>query len=103
MLWIWWGYGAGSFFYNHGSLKDIYDDFKKDLLLNIISVRGPYILLLMAKEKYPEIDFRKRYVSNCDVCEEISSNLLLRNAINSMLNEIVANLKNSGLANREEN
>lgn len=77
---------------NNMSLNEINNRFKQDLLLNIIAVRGPYILLLMIQEKYPEIEFRKEYVSNCDICEEISSNLPLRNALKNLMYEILVEI-----------
>jgi hypothetical protein len=73
-------------------LNEIYNDFKKDLLLNIIAVKGPYVLLLMAQEKNPKVEFRKQYVSNCDICQEISTNIPLRNALQSLLKDIAVKL-----------
>ena len=70
------------------SINQIHNRFKRNLLLNIISVRGPYILLLMVKEKYPEIEFRERYVSNCDVCEELFSNSALNKALRNLIDEL---------------
>ncbi|TJX12834.1 radical SAM protein [Tissierella creatinini] len=70
------------------SMNEIHNRFKRNLLLNIISVRGPYILLLMVKERYPEVEFRERYVSNCDVCEELFSNIPLKNALGKLIDEL---------------
>ncbi len=70
------------------SFDTIFDSVTRNLALNIISASGPYTLLKMAEEADGNVRFRKRYVSNCEICGEISTNRLLRKAVGSALREL---------------
>jgi Zn-finger protein len=70
---------------NEEPLNGIIDQLSRNLLLNLIVHYGPYYLLTLVAQEYPLVRFRKKYVSNCDVCEEISSNIQLRQALAEIL------------------
>ncbi len=50
----------------------------------------------MVEQHHPEVRFRRRYVSNCDVCGEISSNTRLRRALAQVLRDNVDQLLPDG-------
>lgn len=80
---------------NKRGFNAILEGFKANLLLNIISSKGPYVLLKMAQETDPTLKIRTKFVSICDVCEEISSNLQLRNILKKLLNELSASVSST--------
>lgn len=80
------------------SIPDIFETASHNLILNMIFVGGPYRLLKMAKEVDPSIRFPKRYVSNCDICGEISRNPRLRRAISQLLRGKAASVHPIGRA-----
>lgn len=92
-------YGPSSITYggniNERGFNNILEGFKANLLLNIISSKGPYVLLKMAQEIDPALKTRTGFVSNCDVCEEISSNLQLRNVLKKLLDDLAASVMNT--------
>lgn len=75
--------------------KDIIDQFSRNLLLNLIVHYGPYYLLTLVAEERPQLRFRKKYVSNCDVCEEISSNVNLRRVLIRILMNMAEHARSS--------
>ncbi|HBC91454.1 MAG TPA: hypothetical protein DCZ10_00730 [Pelotomaculum sp.] len=80
---------------NEMSFDEIYQKLKNNLLLNMIVYHGPYVLLKIAEQYDSSIKFRKKYVSNCDVCEEISSNIPLRDTLINALRELAIKAQNN--------
>lgn len=69
-----------------------------DLLLNLIATDGPYLLLKLVREREPDVRFREAYVSNCDICEEISGNAALRAAVGRLLRDLAEGGSNATVA-----
>ena len=68
--------------------EELFDRASRNLLLNLVHAVGPYRLLKMAQKAQPGIRFRSRFVSNCDVCREISQNDAAREAIGRLLRDL---------------
>ena len=94
-----------------GELKEhgfsrLFDNLSHNLMYNIIYEYGPYILVRMALEANPELvannghvanpsitanpgfTVRTEFVSDCDVCGEISTNPALRKAVGEVLMQL---------------
>jgi len=86
--------GPGSLMYA-GNMKEqgfeqLYSNVSNNLMLNIIHLLGPYPLVKLAKEARPGLSVKERYVSNCEICDEIANNQELRSAVGSVLSKIMA-------------
>ena len=73
------------------SFDNLADRASRNLLLNILADYGPYALLKLVTRYYPEIKYPSLYVSNCDICGEISTNQPLLKALKSVLHKIAGN------------
>lgn len=62
-----------------------FDNLARNLFFNLMANCGPCYLLKLVEKEYPNIKYRKKFVSNCDVCDEISSNLELKEALRDVL------------------
>lgn len=62
-------------------LEVLLDKADNDLLLNIIAMDGPYRMLDFLKEQEPNLPFRHRYSSFCELCQHIVSDPRIRQAL----------------------
>ena len=80
------------------SLEQLFYNVSNNLMFSIIYLFGPYRLLKMAAAEYAGLVFKERYVSNCEVCDEIANNPELRSAIGNVLSKMahMISIRNGG-------
>lgn len=60
---------------------------QRDLFLRLLQALGPYRILLELNNRNARIKMRKKYVGNCDVCDEFMRNRLIRSETKRWLEE----------------
>jgi hypothetical protein len=63
------------------SLTSLLDEADQDLPINMIALEGPYAIMDQLKELDPSLPFRPHYRSFCELCQDIVTTPVLRNAL----------------------
>jgi hypothetical protein len=66
-------------------LSNLIEKMNNSLVYNILYSYGPYRLLKLVNEYYPEINTRQEFLGTCDVCTEIFNNKRINDALNNIL------------------
>lgn len=72
---------------SHG-FKELFSKLSANLMFNIIYLYGPYFLIKLAQKSNPALRIKGKYVSNCEVCAEITRNPELRMAVSNLLKQL---------------
>jgi hypothetical protein len=76
--------------FEEAGLAELHRRADHSAVLKVIEAAGPYRLLDLVRDAEPSIRTRDRFVSNCEVCAEISRNARLRSALARVLAEMAA-------------
>ena len=63
------------------SLAEIVRQGNEDLIANWLALEGPYGIMSFIREKEPQIEFQKRYVNHCHLCNDLLTRPEVREAI----------------------
>ena len=63
------------------TLAEIVCQANTDLIANWLALEGPYGIMSFIREKEPQIDFQKRYVNHCHLCNDLFTRAEVRAAI----------------------
>lgn len=63
------------------SMTELLDKADNDLLLNLIALDGPYKIMDFLKESVPDLPFRERYSSFCELCQHIVTEPVIRQSL----------------------
>jgi len=70
---------------NTKSLPELLDQADNDLPLNVIALEGPYAIMDSLKARNPNLPFRPNYRSFCELCQDLVTVSVLRDAFVQLL------------------
>lgn len=56
-----------------GTVQSLVDKADRDILMNAIALLGPYHVQQFVRKRRPDVAFRPRYATVCEICEDIVS------------------------------
>jgi hypothetical protein len=74
---------------NETPFDELLDRLRGDLMFNMIARLGPNALIEMVRERWPDTKTPQQYVFNCEACQEIHRNPLLRERVGTLLHDLV--------------
>ncbi len=75
------------------SLADILNRAADSVIINAIAQAGPYCLRMFVQEKDPTVQFKEKYTSVCEICEDVTTNPRAMEIIRANINELYVVMK----------
>ena len=74
-------------------LADILNRAANSVIINAIHHAGPYCLRMFVQEKDPTVQFKEKYTSVCEICEDVTTNPRAMEVIRANINELYVVMK----------
>lgn len=75
-----------------GTAQKLVEAADSDVLVNAIALLGPYYVQQFVKARHPEIGFRPRYATVCEICEDIVTRAEIVDAIKGDIAALAASV-----------